>query len=191
MVRKITIYVGSFKPPHKGHLSLVKKMLKMMKDSKSSKSDYPGYVYIFISKKEREPCDKLTGEISKEVWKEYIETLPKKDQERVKIIISQLPSPTQTAYGFVKRLAKKGDVYYLIKSAKNANNSRFSSFTKTIKTKDVEINSLILPGFENLHSTEMRKALHTGDKKKFYTFLPSSMSTDKKNKLWNKLKVFC
>ena len=29
MSRKTTIYVGSFKPPHKGHLFLVKKMLKM------------------------------------------------------------------------------------------------------------------------------------------------------------------
>lgn len=126
MPKKVTIYAESFKPPHRGHLHLVKKMLKM---TKKNETDYPGIVYIFISKKEREPCNNITGEISKEVWKEFVKTLPKKDQSRVKLVLSQLPSPTQTAYGFVKRLAKKGDIYYLIKSAKNANNSRFSSFT--------------------------------------------------------------
>ena len=72
-MRKITIYIGSFKPPHKGHLYLVKKMLKMTLPEK--KTDSPGYIYIFISKKERNPCN-ITGEISKEIWKTYIETLP-------------------------------------------------------------------------------------------------------------------
>ena len=46
-MRKITIYIGSFKPPHKGHLYLVKKMLKMTLPEK--KTDSPGYIYIFIS----------------------------------------------------------------------------------------------------------------------------------------------
>ena len=186
MPKKITIYAGSFKPPHKGHLYLVKKMLKL---TKSNKGEYPGIVYIFISKKEREPCDGITGEISKEIWKEYIETLPKKDQERVRLILSKLPSPTQTAYGFVSKLAKKGDIFYLVKSAKNINNSRFESF-KTIKKKGVQINELILPGYEKLNSTDMRKALSDGDKKKFYKYIPITDNV-KKNKLWKKLKLLC
>ena len=188
MPKKFTIYAGSFKPPHKGHLYLVKKMLKMTKPI--NKDDYPGIVYIFISKKEREPCDKLTGEISKEIWKEYIETLPKKDQPRVKLILSKQPSPTQTAYGFVNKIAKNGDIFYLVKSAKNANNSRFSSF-KTIKRKGVEFNELILPGYENLNSTDMRKALHLGEKNIFYKYLPNKIKTIKKNKLWEKLRKLC
>jgi len=188
MSKKITIYAGSFKPRHKGHLHLVKKMLKMTRPTKDG--GYPNPVYIFISKKEREPCGKITGEVSKEIWKEFIDTLPQKDQGRIKLILSQLPSPTQTAYGFAKRLAKKGDTYYLVKSAKNANNSRFSSF-KTIKTKGVKFNELILPDFENLHSTDMRQALHDGNKKKFYSFLPSAMSSVKKNQMWKKLKDLC
>ena len=187
MPRKITIYAGSFKPPHKGHLYLVKKMLKKTKPK--TKSDYPGIVYIFISKKEREPCNKMTGEISKEVWKEYIETLPKNDQSRVKLILSKLPSPTQTAYGFVSRLAKPGDEFYLVKSAKNTHNQRFASF-KTIKRKGIKFHELILPGYENLNSTDMRKALKDGNKKEFYKYVPK-MSLVKKNKLWEKLKKLC
>jgi len=184
MPKKITIYAGSFKPPHKGHLYLVKKMLKMTKDP-----DNPGIIYIFISKKEREPCNKITGKTSKEVWKEYIETLPIKDQSRVRLILSKLISPTQTAYGFVSKLAKKGDEFLLVKSTKNASNERFASF-KSIKRKGVKFHELVLPGYENLNSTDMRKALHDGNKKEFYKFLPK-MSHIQKNKLWEKLKKLC
>jgi phosphopantetheine adenylyltransferase len=171
-----TIYAGSFKPPHKGHFHIVKKMLK--------KSDL---VYIFISKKERTPCSKLDGRISKEVWKEYISLLPLKDQSRVRLILSKLVSPTQTAYGFVKSISKKGDLFYLVKSAKNANNKRFSSF-KTLK--GVKFQELVLPGFENLHSTDMRIALKEGRKSDFYRFLPK-MNNMQKNRLWKKLSVLC
>ena len=188
MSRKTTIYVGSFKPPHKGHLFLVKQMLKMTTPQK--KTDYPGIVYIFISKKEREPCNEISGEVSRDVWKEYIETLPEKDKGRVKLIVSTLSSPTQTAYGFVSRIAKKGDTFYLVKSMKNASNSRFSSF-KTIKTKGVTFNELILPGYENLNSTDMRKALNKNDKKTFYNFLPNKMTISQKNKLLEKLRKLC
>ena len=182
MPKKITIYAGSFKPPHKGHLQLVKKMLKMTKDP-----DNPGIVYVFISKKERKPCDKITGEVSKEIWKEYIETLPENDQGRVRLILSKLTSPTQTAYGFITKVSKKGDDFYLVKSAKNTNNKRFSSF-KTIK--GVKFHELVLPGYEGLHSTDMRKALHSEKKNEFYKFLPK-MSPVKKKRLWEKLKKLC
>ena len=173
-----TIFVGSFKPPHKGHLYLVKKMLKMTKN---------GMVYIFISKKEKEPC-RISGEVSRYIWKEYIETLPEKDKKRVRLIVSKLTSPIQTAYGTVKKIAKKGDIFYLVKSMKDASNSRFSSL---IKIKDVTIKELILPGYEKLNATDMRKALKDNDKKKFNKFLPNKMLDSKKNNLWKKLKKLC
>jgi hypothetical protein len=187
MLRKITIYIGSFKPPHKGHLFLVKKMLKMTKAEK--KGDYPGIVYIFISNKEREPCGKITGVVSKEIWKEYIKTLPVKDQARVKLILSSLPSPTQTAYGFVNKLAKKGDIFYLIKSAKNADNTRFASLLN-MKKKGIDMYEMVLPGYENLNASDMRNALYNDDKKEFSKYIPK-MSIINKNKIWNKLKVLC
>ena len=42
-------------------------------------------VYIFISKKEKEPC-RISGEVSRYIWKEYIETLPEKDKKRVRVL---------------------------------------------------------------------------------------------------------
>ena len=189
MSRKITIYAGSFKPPHKGHLTLVKKMLKM---TKPVKDGYPNYVYIFISKKERDPCNKLTGEISRYVWKEYIKTLAIKDQSRVKLIVSQLASPVQTSYGFVKKIAKKDDTFYLVKSAKDASNTRFNNLLslkkKNAKMAEVKMIELVLSGYENLHSTNMRKTLHENNKKDFAKYIPKMVD---KNKMWNKLKKLC
>lgn len=186
MSRKITIYTGSFKPPHKGHLALVKKMLKM---TKPVKDGYPNYVYIFISKKERDPCNKLTGEVSRYVWKEYIKTLSVKDQSRVKLIVSKLTSPVQTAYGFVKKIAKKDDTFYLVKSAKDISNTRFNNLL-AIKKKDVKMVELVISGYEHLHSTDMRNTLHDNNKKDFNKYIPKMAIVDK-NKLWNKLKKLC
>ena len=184
MHRKITIYTGSFKPPHKGHLFLVKKMLKI---TKAEKGDFPGIVYIFISKKEREPC-KITGDVSLEIWKEYIKTLPIKDQNRVKLILSKLPSPIQTAYGFVNRLATKGDTFYLIKSSKNSENTRFESLLS--KKKGINIYEMVLPEYENLNASDMREALAFNNKKKFNKYLPK-MDDIEINKIWYKLKILC
>ena len=183
-MRKITIYIGSFKPPHKGHLSLVKKMLKMTLPEK--KTDSPGYIYIFISKKERNPCN-ITGEISKEIWKTYIETLPIKDQSRVKIRLSHLPSPSQTAYGFLNKIAKKGDTFYLIKSIKDTSNTRYESFDSK---KGITIKKLILPGYKNLNASDMRQALFNNNKTKFNTYLPK-LDSQKKKEIWDKLKILC
>lgn len=188
MSKKITIYIGSFKPPHKGHLNLVHKMLDMT-ESLDETSIESGIVYIFISKKEREPCSKLTGEISKEIWEDYIETLPKNKRGRVKLILSKKSSPTQTAYGFVKNIAKKGYTFYLVKSVKDAENKRFSSF-KTIKKNGSKIYQLILPGYKNLNSTHMREFIASDNKKEFYNYLPK-MSIVKKKKIWLKLKKLC
>jgi hypothetical protein len=189
MPRQISIFAGSFKPPHKGHLAIVKKMLKLTeKPRKGDKG--PGYVYVFISKKSREPCSKIDGVVSKKIWEEYISTLPKKEQERVKLVLSNLTSPTQTAYGFVKRLAYPGDIFYLIKSAKDARNTRYSSF-KNLQNKNIEIKELILPGFESLHSSYMREFLKKRKKKEFYSYLPPKMKKNEKQKIWEGAKLLC
>lgn len=189
MPRMISILTGSFKPPHRGHFYLLKTMLD--KTKKPRKGDIgPGYVYIFISNKPRDPCQKITGEISKEIWESYISLLPIKDQVRVKLILSKMPSPVLTAYGFAKRIASPGDTFYLVKSAKNAQNTRYSSF-KNLGDQRIQFKEMVLPGFADLHSTDMRKAIAKGDKRKFYFYLPNKMKPLEKKKLWDKLEKLC
>lgn len=182
MPKIFSVFAGSFKPPHKGHLHVVKKMLDLKKN---------GYVYVFISKKEREPCLNLTGEDSKKIWEIYIKTLLKIEQNRVRLILSKLSSPTQTAYGFVKRVAKKGDTVYLVKSAKDASNHRFSSFDTLMENNKIIFHKLILPGFESLNSTDMRNAVYNRKKKDFLKFLPTKLTSLEKNNLWDMIKKLC
>jgi ribosomal protein L31E len=188
MPRQISIFAGSFKPPHKGHFEIVKKMLKLTK--KPRKGDKgPGTVYVFISKKAREPCLDIDGEISKTVWHDYIKLLPEKEKMRVRLVLSGLSSPTQTAYGFVKRIASPGDIFYLVKSAKNAKNTRFSSFVN-LKGK-AQFKEMVLPGYESMYSTNMREAIKDNKKSDFYKFLPKEMTNMEKKKLWDKLSILC
>lgn len=177
----ITLFIGSFKPPHKGHLSLVEIMLK-----KTSKVLVPGgekgRVYIIVSSKEREPCEEMDGDVAKEVWLRYLETLPVADQARVRVIVSRKSSPVLTAMGLVRGM--RGSKIYVIKSAKNVENRRYAMFEKVAT-------ELVLPGWENLHSTDMRRALAKKDKKGFMMYVPSKLGKKEKNALYDRLVVLC
>lgn len=187
MPRAITIYTGSFKPPHRGHLSLVEIMLKKTKKPLLPGGE-PGIIYIFISKKPRDPCSQLDGDLSKEVWLTYLSTLSPEDQARVRIVVSQKSSPILTAMGFVRRVVTKGSKLYLIKSAKNEENRRYDMFKPMSGVKQEE---LVLPGWENLHSTEMRRRLAKKDKKGFMMYLPPKLSKKQKDELYLRLHSLC
>jgi hypothetical protein len=150
----------------------------------------PGYVYIFISNKPRDPCIGITGEISKQIWRDYIATLPAKDQKRVKLVLSQKPSPVLTAYGFAKRIAAPGDTFYLVKSSKNAQNTRYASF-KSLGNHRIEFHELVLPGYMDMHSTDLRKAIASGNRKKFNQYLPKKLKPVQKKKIWERLRPLC
>jgi len=183
-MKKITIFVGSFKPPHKGHLYILKKMLTITNNNKN-----PGIVYIFISNKIKEPCNNLDAKFSKKVWKKYIQLLSEKNQKRVKLVVSALKSPTQTAYGFVNNVAKKGYVFYLVKSAKDKQNKRFDSI-KTIN-KGAIYKEIIIEKYKTFTSKNMRKYANKHKKKLFYTYLPKKLKEYTKLQIWNETKQLC
>lgn len=176
----LTVFVGSFKPPHAGHLSIVKAMLKATRQSN-------GYIYVFISNKPREPCSKLDGKMSKWVWTTFLQTLPEKDRKRVRLILSNLSSPTQTAYGFVRKATKPGEKIFMVQSSKEAN-KRYVSM-RTIPKR--VFHEVIIPEIKGLSSTEMRLALHDQDHKAFNRFLPAKLDEKTRKELWKKLTPLC
>ena len=180
-MKKITIFIGSFKPPHKGDFYIVQKMLNYTKEN--------DLVYIFISKKPKEPCYHLDAKFSRKVWQYYIQLLSKQNQKRVKLMISKMNSPTQSAYGFVNNVAKKGYMFYLVKSAKDEENKRFMSI-KTIN-KGAKYKEIIVEKYKTLSSQNMRNYVIKRKKSLFYTYLPKHLKEYTKLKIWNESKKLC
>lgn len=181
---KIAILPGSFKPPHYGHYTLLKKMLE---DKSIDK------IYIIISNKPRYLLsnNKKSGEIdayeSEKIWKLYLSKLLKnnKNNKKVYIMISRLPSPIMMAYAIAKQQLKgKGDELILVKSSKDAENTRFDSF----KDFKVKMDIWELPKFETMSSTNMRKTIYDKNKKTFMKFLPPTLSQKEKDDIWLMLK---
>lgn len=181
---KLAIFPGSFKPPHYGHYTLVKKLLE---DKSIDK------IYVIISPLPRYLLenDVKSGEVtaseSEKIWKIYFEKELNVRNKRLYVMISRLNSPIQMAYAVAKNIVKKkGDELILVKSTKNEKDSRFNMF-KDFKKKGIELRIWSLPKFDILSSTNMRKTIYEKDKKNFIKFLPPYLSINIKNKIWKML----
>jgi len=163
---KIAFFPGSFKPPHIGHFTLVKKILPQI-----------DLLYLLISSK---PRDGITAEQSKKIWDIY---LSKNDLNKIKILITP-KSPIFEVFSILRRdkLTPK-DTIYLIKSSKNKNNKRFDMFKK-LKLNIIEKN---LPPFKTISSTNMRQAILNKDFITFQKFLPTHLSKNAKINIYNLL----
>lgn len=177
---KYAIFPGSFKPPHRGHYMLLKKLI----DDKSIDK-----IYVIISSKPRYLIDgnkksgEITAEMSKSIWEIYLKYLITKIDKKIYIMISPLSSPIQMAYAIVSKSLKKGDELILVKSSKDEKNVRFNQFEKDFK-KYISINIWNIPQFNSLSATNMRKAVYDGNKKEFMKFLPEVLSSKDKNNIW-------
>jgi len=111
-----------------------------------------------------------------EFWKIYLQTLPDKMRDKVKVIIANQPSPVLFSFVIVKDRVKKGDELLLVKAEKDKDNKRFSLFD----TLDVKKKEILIPTFKDFNSWQMRKAIHNKDWKKVEEFLPKLDPKDKK-----------
>ena len=207
------VFPGSFKPPHAGHLSVVKKMLSKVDKFYVIISNKPrGMIRPFdkklgmFNKGELEkvceeyrvkPCDKkrieewmekgkipnVSAKQAKEVWEMYKELLPEKHRDKLKIVISRHNSPVIFAYIILNNMLKKGDEVYLLKSKKDEKNDRFSLFEKE---EGVKIKEVLIPTFRDIYSSEMRRALFERKKKVFESYLPGKVN---KNKIWKMFSI--
>lgn len=144
--KKIAFFPGSFKPPHDGHFDIVKKLLKTQDK-----------IYIIISSKTRYyPNNSINNHInnknrisvnknqSKECWEKWIKKLPKTQQDKIVLSISNLPSPIMSATGMAERICAIGDKCSFVKSAKNASNKRFEGSQELLKSKGIPTNILTI-----------------------------------------------
>ena len=188
MPKQIGIFVGSFKPPHKNHLSTIVKTLQYMNKDTNRKYEEKPEIMIFISSKSREPCIQITKETSKEIWKIYISLLPKKYQSQIKLVQSSLPSPTQTAYGFVKNRVFYKDTLYFISDIED---KRYRSIETLCKNKKIQYTYCIFSPRTIIYSSDIQEYLSQKNKKKFYKTQPTKLLNKQKNTIYTILQKLC
>ena len=124
--KSILFFPGSFKPPHEGHLQMVKHAIEKLHIQE---------IWILISKKPRslEHSNSkyaISAEQSKEIWKIYIRALKKevgrKYFPKINLHICEEASPVITLGKMVPKEVRHGKEVFVMKSVKNLNNKRFN-----------------------------------------------------------------
>ena len=126
----------------------------------------------------------VNAETTYKFWKVYLELLPKKMAEKIKVSISNQPSPILYSFVIVKNIVKPDDELLLIKAKKDEGNNRFSMFDNL----DCKKEEILIPTFRDFNSWQMREAMARHDWKKVKQFLPQKMDTKQEKYLLELLK---
>jgi hypothetical protein len=177
--RKVAVVPGSFKPPHVGHLEMVKKY-----------ADLADVVVILISPLPRKlpTGEDITFEMSKKIWQLYIDDANL--SEKVKILKSPNNSPVSAVYMFVANegndpeMAQPGDSVIFGVSDKGTDKGRFVKDIQKYAKEGVKILSdpeyvvdaeVDSESGEELSAKDMRTAIAEKNISTFSKFLPISL----------------
>ena len=155
----VAIVPGAFKPPHKGHLDMVKHY-----------ADNADRVIVMVSPKPRQtPNGKdITQENSIDIWNYYFDVMK---LNNVEVIPSPHPSPVRSAYVYVEEEAKPGEMVILGTSTKGGDQSRFAKNVQEYAKEGVRVLDPMKFAFdpvgEELSATDFRAAIETGEIEKF------------------------
>jgi nicotinamide mononucleotide adenylyltransferase len=175
--KRIALFPGKFKPPHRGHFDYVNKIAK--------RSDVDE-VIILIS-----PVDypEVSNEQSLRIWEEYLQN----GESNITAKIADYRSPVQAVYEFVADpvSAREGDTVLLVKSSKDMGDRRFDraqSYAERhnpgVNVEDIEEEPVQSKDGVIYSARDMRKAIADGDKETFLSYAPPSVDGEA---LWNSL----
>ena len=181
--RKIAVFPGAFKPPHRGHLNVVLALLKKGADM----------VYIFISPLDRKtPSGKpIDRSVSEQIWNIYLQAAGVSD--RALVLSGPFNTPVQNAYEVLKGgvpdyIPRPGDLIIPAASDKpdkrgKPDYNRFLNFHKGIYGMiDGVIPANIMnwyyeaPKEDPMSASKFRAALDTGEN--LESFLPKGVDPD-------------
>jgi hypothetical protein len=168
----IALVPGGFKPPTLGHFSLVDEVAKHPEVSK---------VIVLIGHKTR---DGVTKEESKEIWDIYQKYLP----SNVEIKLADNSSPISDVGSMIKN--NPDTMFYPVVGIRGEMDlgdlKRFDSMKgKYENFKPIVIKS---EGEERISGTNTRAALIGGEKDRFLTYLPTELSDEDKENVWDILQ---
>jgi nicotinamide mononucleotide adenylyltransferase len=173
--RKIVLLAGSFKPPHKGHLEMVKQFLNL---------ERPNRLVILVSRLSR---DNVSLQHSLQIWDMYLQKLNLKGL--VDVYESNFETPVKSIFEFMSNednnpeFAQDGDNIIIGYSAKNGEKQiTVDDINKDRIKKKIDIQvTPIEPKFNNLSSTDMRQAIQEKDVKSLINFIPEEFGPEKEN----------
>ena len=160
----VAIVPGAFKPPHRGHLDMVKHY-----------ADNADRVIVMVSPKARQtPSGQDVGqEQSIDIWELY---LNKAGLTNVEVIPSPHPSPVRSAYEYVENTAQPGENVILGTSTKGGDQSRFAKNVQAYAKEGVRVLDPMKFAFdpvgEELSASDFRSAAESSD---INRFLPSGI----------------
>jgi hypothetical protein len=168
--RTIAVVPGAFKPPHRGHVSMIK-----------GYANLADKVVIMISPLPRElpNGESVTAEMSIRLWEIYLEA--EKLDNKVSVMKSPFSSPVRATFEFVSNLenipefAQPGDTVLLGASTKGGDESRFSNDVQKYAREGVKVESKPIMPLGNYSATDMRKAIANNNAKELIKFLPNSI----------------
>lgn len=170
----IAVVPGAFKPPHKGHLAMIKAYTKLADK-----------VIIMLSPLARDlPNGKpVTFEISKKIWDIYLDAEGLANS--VVVMNSPFSSPVRAAFEFIQNkenkpeFAQAGQTIILGTSTKGGDESRFANDVSKYAAKGVTVVVKPLKSLGEISATDMRKVISEGDREKLEKFLPDSVNKKK------------
>lgn len=151
----VALYPGKFKPPHAGHFSVVEKASKIA-----------DRVIVIMS---NIPKDGFTSEESMKVWELYKDILP----SNVQIIISEKSSPVSEVFDIVKDKSTDFIVLY-----GKGERGRYASIERD-REKYFNVDIVDAGTFDDLHATDLRKAIKDKDLEIIQKFLPTGIDAKK------------
>ena len=165
----VAIVPGAFKPPHRGHLDMVRHY-----------ADNADRVIVMVSPKPRQTPSgvDISQQDSIAMWNLYLDKLGLKN---IEIIESPHPSPVRSAYEYVEKTAEPGEMVVLGTSTKGGDQSRFAKNVQQYAKEGVRVLDPMKYAFdpigEELSATDFRAALESGELATA-KFLPNGVSPE-------------
>jgi len=190
----VALYPGAFKPPHRGHFDVVKKLLDgthggkiydkdtatqvaaLSLKGKSDNVDPINKVVIFIGGKDR---NGISPDISKAIWDIY-----KKYLGNVELYY-EVPNPMQNASAYAKK--RPGEKFYAVTGIRGEEDlvdlRRITSF----KNRQ-NVQGLVFAAPGGVRATDLRKAVLSGNLDEVLDFFPKELKREEILKIVNMLK---
>ena len=177
--KRIALFPGKFKPPHKGHYEFVNQVAK--------RSDVDNVV-VLIS-----PVDKpeVSAEQSLEIWSKFLSSSDA--SPKISVDIADYRSPVTTVYEFLADPAKARpqDTILLIKSSKDEGDTRFQNarayaekHNPGVSVEEIEEDPITSSDGVTYSAEHMRDFITDNKKDEFLSYMPDGVDGEE---IWSTL----